>query len=153
MPITAQTIFVLLAGLILGIRNATVAVILWMLMGFLGLPVFAGASSGLAVLLGPTGGFMLGFIPMVALAGGVRLISLPRVHTSLKPTLFFLLLLPASLSVYLLGVPWLMWRMNFTLHQALMVGVVPFILGDLIKTFVAAFIYVLLLKHGRLQKL
>jgi biotin transport system substrate-specific component len=152
-PITTQTIFVLLAGLILGVNGATAAVVLWMVLGFFGLPVFAGARGGPSVFMGPTGGYMFGFLLMTTLAGITRRIPLPQKSSSLKRSLLlFALLLPASFSVYLIGVPWLMWRMDFTINQAMMVGFIPFILTDLAKTFIAAFVYTLLFNKRRLNK-
>ncbi len=152
-PITAQTIFVLLAGLILGIHNAAIAVILWMILGFFGLPVFAGAATGPAVFMGPTGGFILGFLLMVVIAGITRRMPLPKNSSPLiRSCWLFIFLLPASFSIYLIGVPWIMWRMDYTFNQAMMVGFVPFILGDLIKTFIAAFLFSLLSNKGRIRK-
>lgn len=69
-PITLQTLWVFLAGIVLGPLWAGVAFALYLLAGVVGLPVFAGASAGLGVLLGPTGGFLVGF-PLAAVTVGL----------------------------------------------------------------------------------
>lgn len=69
-PITLQTLWVFLAGIVLGPLWAGVALVLYLLAGLVGLPVFAGASAGLGVLLGPTGGFLVGF-PVAAVVVGL----------------------------------------------------------------------------------
>ena len=68
-PITGQTFAVLLTGAALGARRGAAAIVLYVLEGLAGLPVFAGGASGLARLLGPTGGYLLGFIAAAYLTG------------------------------------------------------------------------------------
>lgn len=69
-PMTLQTFVIPLAGVVLGARNGTLAVVLYVLLGAVGLPVFAGLKGGIGVVLGPTGGFILSF-PLLALAAGL----------------------------------------------------------------------------------
>lgn len=68
-PITLQTFGVLLAGALLGARRGALAVALWILVGVIGLPVFANGRAGLPVLVGPTGGYILGFVAGAAIIG------------------------------------------------------------------------------------
>lgn len=68
-PFTLQSFFVLLAGFLLGSGRGSLALALYLAAGAAGLPVFAGGAGGVARLWGPTGGFLLGFLPMAALAG------------------------------------------------------------------------------------
>ena len=68
-PITGQTFGILFLGALLGSRIGTLSVIMYILEGLIGLPVFAGGSIGFLYLLGPTGGYILGFIPAVYLVG------------------------------------------------------------------------------------
>jgi len=70
-PITLQTLWVYLAGVVLGPLWAGVAFVLYLLAGLIGLPVFAGGNAGLGVLLGPTGGFLVGFPLAAATVGAV----------------------------------------------------------------------------------
>jgi biotin transport system substrate-specific component len=136
-PIVLANFFVILSGLFLGPVGGTVSVMLYLFLGALGLPVFS-AGGGFAVFLGPTGGYLLGYPAGAFLAGLVSRIN---------PTKFTVLLLAAGLgmvSVYLLGVPWLMWRVSsasgesVSLTRGLLIGLVPFIPGDLLKIAAAA---------------
>lgn len=68
-PITLQTFAVALCGYVLGSRWGTLSTFLYVLIGTIGVPVFAGMQAGVGILLGPTGGFLFGFIPMAFLAG------------------------------------------------------------------------------------
>ena len=68
-PITLQVFFIFLAGAMLGARWGTLSVIVYLLLGIVGLPVFSGGASGLGVLLGPTGGYLIGFVVAAFLVG------------------------------------------------------------------------------------
>lgn len=70
-PFTMQTLTVAVAGAVLGRKNGTLAVLIYLLLGILGLPVFAGFKAGIGVLLGPTGGFTLGFLAFSAISGAI----------------------------------------------------------------------------------
>jgi len=138
-PIVLANFFVILSGLFLGPFWGTVSVMLYLLLGALGLPVFS-AGGGLAVFLGPTGGYLLGYPAGAFLAGLV---------SRAKPTGFAVLLLAAGLgiaTVYLLGVPWLIWRVSsatgesVSLTRGLLIGLVPFIPGDILKLAAAAIV-------------
>ena len=131
-PITLQTMFVLLSGLILGSRGGAAVVVLYFAAGSLGLPVFAGGRAGLAIFLGPTGGFMLGFLVaamLCGLAGRCRRSSFLR---------NLLLCLAGSGAILLLGSLRLMSIMDVSFGKALFAGAVPFLPGDVIKCFAAA---------------
>ena len=77
-PITLQTFGVLLAGAVLGARRGALAVLLWILVGAVGLPVFANGKAGLPVLVGPTGGYILGFVVGAAIIGAVATVAVRR---------------------------------------------------------------------------
>src|SRR3990172_1263281 len=147
-PLTLQTFGVLFGGALLGFRRALVSVTLYLLLGIIGLPVFAldaqtGAyRSGLSTIvafggggveLGTTGGYLVGFL----LAGGLvgRLAELGwdrRIGGSIAAMLL------GNLVIYVIGVPWLMAAANFSLQDGLHYGLWPFLLGDLLKLAVAA---------------
>jgi biotin transport system substrate-specific component len=134
-PITLQTLFVLLAGLLLGVRGGVLAVALYLAAGCLGLPVFAGGKAGVAVLLGPTGGFLLGFIPSAACCGLAR-------HLRLRSYPLVLALCFAATALTLLpGMFRLMSVLNIGPEKALAAGVIPFLPGGLAKCLAAAAIY------------
>lgn len=148
-PVSLQTFSVLFAGALLGYRRALGAVGLYLLLGVIGLPVFAWDAatetyrSGLStfgsigpngvLLLAPTGGYLLGFL----LAGGLvgRLAELGwdrKIGGSLAA------MVVGNVVIYLVGVPWLMAAANFDLAQGVAFGVWPFVVGDALKLIVAA---------------
>ncbi len=136
-PISLQTMFVLLAGFLLGPWRGALAILLYVAAGLLGLPVFAGGRSGLAVLFGPTGGYLLGFVTC-ALLGGLatqRAGADASTRTSYVPGWWRLLLFGALgfASVYALGVPRLAMLMEAGLGKAFSVGMLPFLPGDVVK--------------------
>lgn len=143
-PLTMQTLAVLLVGALLGPRLGVAAVSGYLALGLAGAPVFHNGLGGPAVLLGPTGGYLLGFLPAAALMGlGARW---ARRAYSGRPAgarmrdLAFLALgaLLAETAIYVLGVPWLAAvYTGGSLSRAFAVGAIPYFLGDLLKMAVA----------------
>lgn len=132
-PITAQTLAVLLTAAFLGKRRALAAVSAYILQGSLGLPVFAGGKSGLAVLMGPTGGYIWGFAAAAFVVG--YLIEIGWDRKILKA--FSAMLLGSGL-IYLCGLAWL--AEYIPLELLLETGFYPFLAGDLTKIFIAVLI-------------
>lgn len=136
-PIVLQNLFVMLSGLLLGVWGGG-SVAVYLLLGALGLPVFAGGTGGVAHLLGPTGGYLVGFLPAAFLIG---FISTParRGHPTLLPHLVYDIaaVIAGMVVVYGFGVPWLMHTTQLRFPAALVVGVVPFLIGDAIKAALA----------------
>lgn len=133
-PVTAQSLSIMLTGSLLSPLHAFVTVLLFLLLGIIGLPVFAGGSSGLGILLGPTGGYLAGFVL------GAVVISIVKGR---KPALLRYGLanfLGGLVVVYVLGVLRLSQVTGMTLNNAFLVGAVPFLAGDMIKVFLAAVI-------------
>ena len=126
-PIVLSTLFVLLSGLLLGSRWALISMGLYLLTGAIGIPVFAGGKGGLLHFLGPTGGYLFGY----ALSAWVTGFISERSHHS--PALDILAIFFGSLVIYLLGVPWLKMVANLSWPKALMVGMIPFLIGDTVK--------------------
>jgi biotin transport system substrate-specific component len=126
-PIVLQNLFVLLAGLLLGSRWGVAAVAVYLVAGICGLPVFAGGSGGLGRLLGPTGGYLIGFLGAVYLVGIVA----ERAKGKVVPEL--LGMIGGTLVIYLCGVPWLKVVTGMSLNKALAVGMIPFLIGDGLK--------------------
>ena len=133
-PIVLQNMFVFLAGLLLGSRWGLASVAVYLLAGICGMPVFAGGTGGIGRIAGPTGGFLLGYLPVVFLVGWVA---------ERKPGRMFLdvaaMLLGAAV-LYACGVPWLAMVTGMPFVKALAVGMYPFLLGDGIKIAAAALI-------------
>ncbi len=134
-PVTLQTMFVLLAGLILGPRGGACAMLLYMAAGCLGLPVFAGGKSGLATFLGPTGGFLVGFLPSAVICGFAK-------SSPVKPYWVLLLFCAVATLVTLgLGAVHMASVMKTSVLTATSVAVLPFLPGAAVKCLGAAFIY------------
>ncbi|KPU63313.1 biotin transporter BioY [Thermococcus sp. EP1] len=129
-PITLQVLFVLLSGFILGSRLGFLSQLIYLLMGSLGLPVFANLSGGFAYIYGPTGGYLIAF-PLAAFLVGFLS---ERQETFLNYTLAMLL---GILVIYLLGWFRLGIFMGGDFKKAFIVGVAPFVIIDLIKGGIA----------------
>lgn len=136
-PMTLQTLFVVLAGALLGPRLGAASQLAYLAMGVAGLPVFYGGSFGLAHLLGPTGGYLLAFPVTAWVAGVVARPSGRRGLTELGR--LFVGLLAASLVILAGGTAWLA-ALTGDADGALTLGLVPFLVGDLVKVGLAALI-------------
>ncbi|MDA3901229.1 MAG: biotin transporter BioY [Spirochaetes bacterium] len=130
-PIVLQNMFVLFAGALLGGFWGAIAVGAYLILGALGLPVFNGGKGGAAHLLGPTGGYLLAYLPAVVIAG----IGSRGDRQSLIP--IALPMVGASLLVYLIGVSWLQMTTSMPWGKAVMVGMIFFLPGDVVKIIVA----------------
>lgn len=126
-PIVLSSLFVLLSGLLLGSRWGLISMGLYLLVGAIGIPVFSGGRGGVAHFLGPTGGYLFGYVLSAWVTG---LIS-ERSHKS--PTLQIIAIIFGSLAIYVTGVPWLKRVADMSWEKSLMVGVVPFLIGDAVK--------------------
>jgi biotin transport system substrate-specific component len=133
-PITLQTLFVLLAGALVGSFRGWLSQTLYVTAGSFGLPVFAGTVGGLAVLSGPTGGYIVGFVVAPLVVG--KLIS-ARKGFAWSVFVFTL----GSLLILALGVLHLAFFYTPNLWTAIQVGLLPFLAGDAAKIFAAASIY------------
>lgn len=139
-PHTLQIFFVMLSGMVLGGRWGFTSVAVWVLLGLFGLPVFSQGKAGLPVLVGPTGGFLIGFMLCAFLVGWLT----EKAGASVTKTALIMLLGLAV--VYLVGLAGFMASFAYFLHkpmtysQALTLAVVPFLPFDLIKTLMAAYI-------------
>lgn len=137
-PIVLQNFFALISGLILGPLLGGLAVGLYLLAGALGAPVFAGATGGFVHFLGPTGGFLFGYLLAAIIAGLIA----GRPRAGGKSPLWRIILGAAAgiLIVYVPGVIRLKYALDGTWIQALAAGFVPFIIGDAVKTAAAVII-------------
>lgn len=133
-PMTLQTLFVLLSGAMLGPALGATAQLAYLAAGIAGLPVFT-AGAGLAYLLGPTGGYLLAF-PVAAFLAGVVVDRVPR-RGPLDAALTFVALFAVSLVVLLAGAAWL-GIITGDFAGAFALGFLPFLVGDLIKVALTA---------------
>lgn len=134
-PIVLSNLFVLLAGLSLGPRWGAAATALYLLMGAIGLPVFAGGKGGPAHFLGPTGGYLFGFLLAAGLTGWVS----HRFRQTLSASILAVIL--GTLVIYAFGVPWLKAVARLTWTKAFVAGMFPFLLGDALKAAVAVILH------------
>lgn len=130
-PISLQSLAIMVTGLCLKPKEATGSVAVYILLGSVGLPIFAGGSSGIGALVGPTGGYIFGFL------AGVFVISyMVRKEYNWKKALLGLLL-GGLVLVYGFGVSWLAYQTKMPFVKALQVGMLIFIPGDLVKVGIA----------------
>lgn len=134
-PLTLQTFFVLLCAASLGRRLAAYAVSGYLFCGLFGLTVFTGAGSGYLYLAGPTGGYLLGFL-VAAVGLGGYLGSGNRSWSAV-----FLSMCAASIMILAVGSMWLKLLLGYPMSKALLLGLVPFLAGDTIKSLVASAVY------------
>ena len=132
-PITGQTLAVLLVGSALGALRGTLSMLLYAVLGIVGLPVFSGADSGITVILGPTGGYIVGFVFAAAFTGWIAQRSWDR--KILRSILGFL---GGTVATFAIGLPWLALSLGLNLEQTLVAGLYPFIIGGVVKMVIAA---------------
>jgi biotin transport system substrate-specific component len=133
-PITAQTLGVMLVGLLLGGRRGALAVAVFLVLVAAGLPLLAGGRGGLAVFAGPSAGFLVGWLPGAWVTGLLGSVRLPRLQLV---GLFVAAVVGGIVVVYAVGVPVLAFRTHVSLLHALTASAV-FLPGDLLKALVAA---------------
>jgi biotin transport system substrate-specific component len=130
-PLTGQTFAVLLVGAALGSRRGAASLGLYTGLGLVGLPVFAGGASGLTYAIGPTSGYLLGFI---VAAWAIGLLAERGLERSLRTSL--LPFLAGTLIIYAFGTTWL--ALSLGPADAIVKGIFPFLIGDTIKLALAA---------------
>ena len=134
-PITAQTFFLNVAAILLGGPLGAVSQLIYVMLGVVGIPVFAGGKAGLGVIFGPTGGYLLGFIIAAFVIGSVN-----RMKKSAGIFWHIFSMTIGMLIIYFLGSVQLSAVAKMSFHKAFAVGVLPFIPGDIIKILLAAII-------------
>ena len=130
-PVTGQTLVVLLIGMTYGPRLGGITVAAYLFEGALGLPVFAGGAAGVAVLMGPTAGYLFGFLLAAIAIGYLAERGLGRTVVSTIAAMVI-----GNCVIYLCGALWLANFIGF--GQAIAAGVLPFLYGDALKLVVAA---------------
>jgi biotin transport system substrate-specific component len=156
-PITLQTLGVMLAGLFLKPKHAAYAVLLFLFVVCLGAPFLSGGRGGLGVLFGPSAGFLFGWVigawlvsrltglllgrhhPTPTTSTGPVAAPAPMIHPHLAKKAFIACLIGGVPGIYCIGIPWLAWRADMTLPAAAMVSL-AFLPGDLLKAGFAAWL-------------
>jgi biotin transport system substrate-specific component len=143
-PVTGQTFAVLLVGGALGARRGVLSALLYLAMGLF-LPVYADHASGLgtivsvsggSIVLGATGGYLIGFVLAAACVGRLAELGWDRhIGGSLAAMII------ADSLIYAVGVPWLMVATDWPLSEAVRLGVAPFLVGDAVKIVLAAMLF------------
>jgi biotin transport system substrate-specific component len=137
-PITGQTLAVLLVGVTLGAVRGALSLTLYAVLGIVGLPVFSEQSSGWSVVAGPTGGYIIGFVFAAAFTGWLAQREWDR-----RPAWAFLAFLAGSVIPFAFGLPWLAAALgnlglDNDLNAVLTAGLYPFIIGGVIKAALGA---------------
>jgi biotin transport system substrate-specific component len=130
-PFTLQVYVVLLAGMVLGPRLGVLSVLAYLILGLFA-PVYAGGTSGLGALFGPTGGYLLGFLGAALVAG---LITKRGERTTPK---LLVAAIVGLVPIYALGATWLALQLHLTPGTAVLTGIAPFVWFDLLKAAAAA---------------
>ncbi len=142
-PISLATLVIYIAVYILGWKMASVSVAVYLLIGMVGVPVFSGFSAGVAKLAGPTGGYLIGYIPMAIVAG----LAVDHFKNKYVHAAGFVL---ATCLLYALGTVWFCIVTGSGLVAALSLCVIPFIPGDALKIVIAVILGSVL--RSRLKK-
>ena len=130
-PISFTNLAILFTLYLLGWKMGTASSVLYILIGLIGLPVFSGFTGGIGKLAGPTGGYIIGFIPMAIIAGIV-------IEKTNNIFLQYLSMVIGTIVLYAIGTAWCCVVMDTTVMTALSICVFVFIPGDLIKMVIAA---------------
>ncbi len=149
-PMTLQTLIIPIAGIVLGRKKGTIATLIYLIMGAVGLPVFAGFAGGLGKILGLTGGFLISF-PVLSYTAGLG-DNLGHKFSGLGKKYIYYIILVASLVIgatinYIFGTIWFVVSSGSTFMAALSACVIPFIPTAIIKIALIAIIAPMLKKR------
>lgn len=133
-PISLTNFAIFLAIFVLGMKNGTISFIIYLLLGAVGVPVFSSFRGGLQVLAGPTGGYLIGFIFLALIMG----FALDHFDRKLVPTIIGMIIGMAV--CYAFGTVWLAKLLSLSFKEGLMMGVIPYLTGDVAKIIIAAIV-------------
>ena len=134
-PVSFANMAIYLTIILLGKKRSIISVALYLLIGFVGLPVFAGFSGGAGKLLGPTGGYLIGYLVLSLI--GCSLLEKGKKQGKQKIWYQIFALGVGNLGLYFVGTAWLMYQSKLNLMSTLSVGVIPFLFFDVIKILLA----------------
>ena len=130
-PISLTNFVIFLSLYLLGWKKGTLSLLVYLLLGLAGLPVFSGFTGGLGKLAGPTGGYLIGFI-FLALIAGLFVDKFPK-----NRILAVVGMLIGMAITYIFGTEWLAIQLKMSFVAALSVGVIPYLAGDAVKIIIA----------------
>lgn len=133
-PISFTNLAIYFAVFILGWKKGTLSYLIYFLLGFVGLPVFSGFSGGPAKVFGPTGGYLIGFIILAIVSGYFIEKFNSKVYMNVVGMTLGLFI------TYFLGTAWLAYQLELTFIKGLMMGVIPYLFGDILKIVIAIII-------------
>jgi len=133
-PISFTNLAIFFTAILLGWKKGTISYLVYLLIGFVGVPVFSYFTGGPAKLLGPTGGYLIGFIFLALIVGFFADKYPGKVH------MYIVGMVLGMIITYALETGWLAFQANLTFEDALFAGVIPFIPGDIIKMIIAVII-------------
>lgn len=147
-PITLATLVLYFMIYIIGWKRSVIATAIYILLGLVGLPVFSGGNAGAGVIAGPTGGFIIGYIPMVIVMG--ILMEKHRGNTAKDRVFCMISMVIGTVVLYAVGLLWFMLMMQSSFAEAFAACCAPFIVNDLIKMALAMIFGPML--HSRLAR-
>ncbi len=147
-PITLQTFVMYLAGALLGGYLGALSQIVYILLGVIGLPVFAGGKAGLGVLLGPTGGYLVGFVIGAYVIGKMMESGKRSGHIWIA-----LSLVVATIVLYICGASQLAVVAQLSLKKVIAVGIIPFLAGDAVKIIAATLLIARIRSRIQIKKI
>lgn len=133
-PISLTNFAIFLAIFVLGMKNGTISFIIYLLLGAVGVPVFSSFRGGFQVLAGPTGGYLIGFIFLALIMG----FALDHFDRKLVPTIIGMII--GMVVCYAFGTVWLAKLLSLSFKEGLMMGVIPYLAGDVAKIIIAAIV-------------
>ena len=149
-PLSLANMVVYLIILLLGKRKAGISVVIYLLLGAVGIPVFSGFGAGIGIIFGPTGGYLIGYLVLCWISGTIlekiylngkrrneKNIEQKKKEKCNKMGKELLSLVAGTVGLYFWGTCWLMFQANMSFASALAVGVVPFLVFDIIKMILA----------------
>lgn len=131
-PITLATLALYLVGAVAGEKYGTVSVMIYILLGMVGLPVFSGFAGGFSRVVGVTGGYIIGYIPCVYICGIILRAAKRRIWA------YPLAMLSGTVALYVFGTGWYSLQTGNTFAGGLMICVIPFLPGDMVKIILAS---------------
>lgn len=140
-PISLTNFIVYLTVFLLGWKKGTISYCIYLLIGMIGLPVFSGFTGGLSKLVGPTGGYLVGFILMAIISGYFIEVFPGKLH------MYVMGMLLGTVVNYIFGTSWFIMQTHMALRAALAACVFPFLIGDAIKVAIATVIGPMIRKY------
>ena len=133
-PISLTILAIFISVYAIGLKRGMISLLLYFLIGFIGLPVFSNFKGGFSVLIGPTGGYIIGFVFVVLCAG----LFIDKFESKIYMHVIGMIL--GTILCYITGTAWLAYQSEMTFIEALFTGVIPFIWADAIKIIIAAIV-------------